>query len=238
MRKIVSTFKDKDGKTILTILSFLIVFKILFLFLPFDVRLSDQLNAISWTYIFIMILLGMLGYIASRQLKIPKIWDLGINNFQRFIIPSITGLLFAFITIYNDFREHLNHPYQLTNKTHVIFPASIPFYSFGAIFLEILLRLFGISVITWMFSHLLLRKKFENIIFWIAAFITSTYEILPYIKVFTLNSIGSSIFSFLFFMNMVEAYEFKKFGLWAPLIFRLSFYIAWHIVWGSIITKS
>jgi hypothetical protein len=37
---------------------------------------------------------------------------------------------------------------------------------------------------------------------------------------------------------MVEAYEFKKYGFWAPLVFRFVFYMVWHVIWGSLITQS
>lgn len=237
-QKIKSLTTDKSFLTITLILFSLIVFKLYFLLFPFDVIVAEQASAISWSLIFLVIVMGYLGYFMSLKIDVARIWDDNVSNFQRFGIPTITGFIYGLVTIFNDYREHVNHPHQISEKSHVSFPHSLVFYSFGDVFLEVFLRLFGISLIVWLFSHLIFRKRFEVVIFWIAAVITSWYEISAYIGTYTFSTVAWGILTPLFISNMVEAYEFKKYGFWAPLAFRFVFYIVWHVIWGSLITRS
>lgn len=237
-QKVKSLTTEKSFLTVTLILFSLIVFKLYFLLFSFEVALAERASTFSWSLIFLVIVMGYLGYFMSLKIDVARIWDDNVSNFQRFGIPAITGFIYGVITVFRDYQEHINHPHQISEKFHVAFPHSIAFYSFGAVFLEVFLRLFGISLIVWLFSRVVLRKRFEVVVFWIAAVITSWYEISAYIKSYTFSEVAWGILSPLFISNMVEAYEFKKYGFWAPLVFRFVFYIVWHIVWGNLITQS
>jgi hypothetical protein len=69
----------------------------------------------------------------------------------------------------------------------------------------------------------ILQRRFETVIFWIAAVITSWWEIGPYVESYSISEVAGGVFSWLFISNMVEAYEFKKYGFWAPLCFPVCF---------------
>lgn len=218
-QKLKSLISDKSFKTITLILFALVLFKLYFLVFPVDVIVPEQAGAFSWPIIILIILLGYLGYFMSLRIDVARIWDDNVSNFKRFGIPAITGFVYGLITVFMDYREHAHHPHQISERLHVAFPHSIVFYTYGAIFLEVFLRLFGISLIIWIFSHLIFRKKFEVVFFWIAAVITSWYEISAFIESYSFSNVLWGIFTWLFISNMLEAYEFKKYGFWAPVVF-------------------
>ena len=237
-QRLKSLTSDKSFQTITLIFTAFVAFKLYFLIFPVDVIVPEQATAFSWPWVILIIALGYLGYFISLRLDIARIWDVNVSNFKRFGIPAITGFIYGVITVFNDYREHAHHPHQTSDKVHVVFPQSIVFYSYGDIFLEVFLRLFGISFLVWLFSHVILQRRFETVIFWIAAVITSWWEIGPYVESYSISEVAGGVFSWLFISNMVEAYEFKKYGFWAPLVFRFVFYMVWHVIWGSLITQS
>ena len=60
-------------------------------------------------------------------------------------------------------------------------PWSIPFYTFGAIFLEYLLRLGALCIGFWFIFVLILRRRFRLAVFWLLNLIVALYEIWPYL---------------------------------------------------------
>ena len=218
---------------------FLFAAKLFFLLAPVKFPLSDQAGAFSWLTILIIAVLGFVGLVLARKTGFPDIWDTRISNRQRLLIPAIIGLIYGGITVLVEFMGARRHPLQLGSDFNVKFPLSIPFYAYGAIFLEILLRLFAIPFLTWLISNLVLRDKWQTQVFWLVAILMAFYEPLPYM-IDALHHGG--VFSALrilvgplFVANLVAAYIFRKYGFLAPLVMRLSFYLIWHIIYGGLI---
>jgi hypothetical protein len=57
-----------------------------------------------------------------------------------------------------------------------------PLYTFGAIFLEYLLRLGGICISFWLISIVVLRRHLRLTVFWALNLLISLYEIWPYLN--------------------------------------------------------
>lgn len=218
---------------------FLIAVKLFFLLAPVEFPLSDQAGAFSWLTIFIIAALGFIGLVLSKRTGFPDIWDNNISNWQRFLVPAITGLVYGAITVLVEFVGARRHPLQLSSDFNVKFPLSIPFYTYGAVFLEILLRLFAIPFLIWLISNLALRHRWQTQVFWLVAILVALYEPLPYMTD-ALHQAGvlsalSILVGPLFIANLVAAYLFRKYGFLAPLVMRLSFYLIWHIIYGGLI---
>ena len=90
------------------------------------------------------------------------------------------------------------------------FPGSILFYSAGAIVIESIYRLILLTLPLWLIANLVLRKRGQLAVFWVVALLTSLIETSEQMGFVSANT-----------------------GL-APLVFRVSFYLVWHVVGGVI----
>jgi hypothetical protein len=227
-----------SARIYLGLVAFLFSVKLLFLLFPTAFPIAEQAGAFSWTTISAISLLGFVGLILSRRTGFPEIWDERVSNRQRFLIPTLLGLAYGVITVIHD----LPNP----SPIHLKLPLSIPFYTFGAIFLEILLRLFAISFLVWLVSNVMLRGRWQTHVFWLAVVVASLYEPLPRINeelsAATAIAAPSIILRWatqpLFLANVISGWLFRKYGFIAPLMLRLSFYLVWHIIYGGLISTA
>jgi hypothetical protein len=220
------------------LVAFLVAVKIIFLLFPATFPRADQEDAFSWMIIAVIALMGFIGLILSRRTGFPDIWDARISNRQRFLIPILIGLAYGVITVIKD----LPGP----SPVHLKLPLSIPFYAYGAVFLEIMLRLFAIPVLVWLISNVILRGRWQTKVFWFAVIVAALYEPLPHIKEQLSNAPAIAVPSIivewatetLFLANVVSGWLFRKYGFLAPLTMRLSFYLVWHIIYGGLISTA
>ncbi|HKO97809.1 MAG TPA: hypothetical protein VJU86_12500 [Pyrinomonadaceae bacterium] len=217
------------------LIAFLILVKVIFLLFPTAFPLTEQESAFYWTTILLIASIGFVGFVLSERTGFPEIWDARISNWQRFFIPALIGVVYGIETV----LRQLPNPEPI----HLKLPLSIPFYAYGAIFLEIMLRLFAVTFLTWLISNVILRGRWQTGAFWIAAIVPALYEPLPHIQ--TELSAAPSIATPaiiikwatepLFIANVVSAYLYRKYGFLAPVVMRLSFYLVWHIIYGGLI---
>lgn len=225
-------------KIYIGVVLFLCAVKILFLLVPTAFPLAEQESAFRWTTIAVIALLGFVGLLLSRKTGIADIWDPKISVQQRFLLPTIIGLVYGVITVIKDLPS--------PSPVHLRLPLSIAFYSYGAVFLEIMLRLFAIPFLVWLISNLVLRGRWQTPVFWLAVVIAALYEPLPHITK-ELSGVTATavpiilvkwIVQPLFLANIISGWLLKKYGFLAPLTLRLSFYLVWHIIYGGLISTA
>ena len=215
----------------------LIVCKIVFLLLPVRYYLRDQASAFAWPTLIGIIAVGFAGLLLAPRAGFPDMWDEHVSNTRRFTLPVVDGIVYGLITI---FALDLLNP----SDVHIAFPASILFYTYGGIFLEILLRLFGLTLLTWILAALAGAVRLphkDEIGFWIANVAVSLYEPMPYIqeqlaKTPTRGIPGVWIhwgFEPLFLANLLTGYIYRRFGFLSAVVLRLSFYAIWHVTYGG-----
>ncbi len=224
-------------KIYLGLVAFLVVVKVIFLLFPAAFPGADQVSAFYWTTIFVVAAMGFVGLVLSRRAGFPDIWDARISNRQRFLIPALVGLIYGVETVLRD----LANP----SPVHLKLPHSVPFYAYGAVLLEVMLRLFAVTFLTWLISNVILRGRWQTPAFWVAAVAAALYEPLPYIREELSGAPAiadpSVVIKWatepLFIANVVSAYLYRKYGFLAPLVMRLSFYLVWHIIYGGLIAS-
>ena len=225
-----------SSKIYIGLVAFLVSVKVLFLLFPTTFPLADQETAFSWTTIAVIALMGFVGLILSRRTGFPEIWDTGISLRQRLLIPTLIGLVYGVITVIKDLPS--------PSPVHLKLPLSIPFYAYGAVFLEIMLRLFAIPLLVWLISNVIFRGRWQTQVFWFAVVIAALYEPLPHISeqlrgataIAAPNIILKWATEPLFLANVVAGWLFRKYGFLAPVVMRLSFYLIWHILYGGLIS--
>jgi hypothetical protein len=215
--------------------AFLIFVKVVFLLFPTAFPGADQEGAFYWTTIFVIGLAGYAGLVLSRRTGFPDVWDARVSNRQRFLIPTLIGLVYGLETVLRD----LPNP----SPVHLKLPLSVLFYTYGAVLLEIMLRLFAVTFLTWLVSNVLLRGRWQTPAFWVAAVVAALYEPLPSMREELGGAAAVAVPSViikwatepLFIANLVAAYLYRKYGFLAPLVMRLSFYLVWHIIYGGLL---
>lgn len=231
-------------RTYFGLIAFLVLIKIFFLFFRVTLPLAGNEVVFSLLTILTLAVLGFVGFLMARRTGFADIWDERVSNYQRFLIPCIVGLTYGLVTVVPLLIGASNrvHPLATGSDVHVKFPLSIPYYTYGAIFLEIFLRLFCVPLLVWLISRLILRGRWQTPVFWLAAVAVALYEPMPYMMadfagktpLGSLYVVFGTLIGPLFVSNVVAAYLFRRYGFLAPVVMRLSHYLIWHIIYGGL----
>jgi hypothetical protein len=217
----------------------LIAIKVLLLFALTDVPLRGQAEAFTWPLVSSIIAIGFLGLLADRASGFPDSFSDRRRDRQGILLATITGAVYGLITIGMFVWHPVNSPLNPGSAwDHVALPWSIPFYTFGAIFLEYLLRLGGLCISFWLISVVVLRGHLRLTVFWALNLLLSLYEIWPYlgpdIHAGRWDRIALSAFEPLYLSNVFEGWLLLRYGWFTPIVFRLAFYLVWHILFGGL----
>jgi hypothetical protein len=193
-----------------------------------------------------LILYGGLGFIGlklSQKIGFADIWDLKVSNKQRFLIPALVGGGIGIFFILTDViftRFHALGPIP-----HPPFPSSFVASATAGVGEEVIFRLFFISFWVWLISYVILKKRWQNQIFWIVTLFSALAFALGHFPsvmiLFGLNSIQeippvlmSEIILLNGMVSLFAAYYFRKFGFLAAVGIHFWTDIIWHVIWGII----
>src|SRR5262249_6849836 len=121
----------------------------------------DQASAFAWPAVLSVLLIATLGLLADRALRLPESFADGQTR-AGLLWSSGAGLVYGLITIGDYVYFRTRHPLSTTDWAHLPLPWSIPFYVYGAIFLEFLLRLGALCIFFWLLHVVILRGRFRS----------------------------------------------------------------------------
>jgi membrane protease YdiL (CAAX protease family) len=187
--------------------------------------------------------LGLLGLKLAQTLGFPELWDENVSNRQRFLTPFIIGVCLGLFFILADAIFSQFH--SLGQLPHPPFPTSIVASAIAGIGEELLFRLFLISFLVWLVSHVILKGKGGNLMFWIAAIFSAlifAFGHLPAVMILfgfaTIAEIPAALLSEIMLLNSIvslfAAYYLRKSGFLAPIGIHFWTDIVWHAVWGLV----
>lgn len=187
--------------------------------------------------------LGFLGLKLSSKLGFADIWDLRVSNKQRFLIPALVGGGIGIFFILADVIFSKFH--SLGPIPHPPFPASLVASVTAGIGEEVIFRLFFISFWVWLISYVILKKRWQNQVFWVVTLFSALAFALGHFPsvmiLFDLNTIQEIPFALtseIILLNGVisifAAYYFRKYGFLAAVGIHFWTDIIWHAVWGMI----
>ena len=217
--------------TLAALVGFMVLVKLGFRRLGLRVPHPSQDFALSWRVIALIAGMGCAGIVLSDRLGVPAFWDPGVSQWQRFALPAAVGLAYGAWMVVTDLRRPA--------PVHLESAFSPFFYAYGAILLEVFLRLFVITVLVWL-PVIAFGDGVTSAAFWVAAVIAALYEPSPYILEVAREASGLSkaralrfFVRPLFLTNVLQGYLFWTFGFLATLTFRLAAYLIWHVVYGA-----
>jgi hypothetical protein len=220
--------------TYAVLVALLVAAKLWFVDHPIDFPLESQATAFEWQALTTVATCGLVGLLLAPYARFPDMWDREVLQRKRLLVPVVWGVVYGLVTVVRD----LPNP----SSDHLYYPASIPFYAYGGIFLEIMLRLFGVTFITWLVGEVFLMGHLRNAAFWVANVLTSLYEPLPHVwddlqRVERPAQVPATLvdwaFQPLFLANLLTGYLYRRFGFLTAVLFRLSFYAVWHVGYGD-----
>lgn len=193
-----------------------------------------------------LILYGGLGFIGlklSQKIGFADIWDLKVSNKQRFLIPALVGGGIGIFFILADVIFSKFH--TLGPIPHPPFPTSLVASVTAGIGEEVIFRLFFISFWVWLISYVILKKRWQNQVFWVVSTLSALAFALGHFPsvmiIFDLNTIQEipfALISEIILLNGVisifVAYYFRKYGFLTAVGIHFWADIIWHVVWGII----
>jgi len=197
--------------------------------------------------VFIMLILyGGLGFIGlklSKKLGFADIWDSSVSDKERFLNPALIGICIGVFFIIADTIFSQFH--GLGPLPHPPFPTSLVASAVAGIGEEIIFRLFFISLWVWLISYVILKKRWQNQIFWIVAIFSAlafAFGHIPSVMLLfglkNINQIPPALMSEIILLNGVlslsAAYYFRKFGFLAAVGIHFWTDVIWHVIWGGI----
>lgn len=199
-------------------------------------RSGSQAQVFEWTALAIWTAAGLVGVVLAERTGFPSALDGRVGNFERFLVPTLVGLVFGGAYVIHDLitgaSQIFTSIYGLPS-VNIEFPASALIYTGGAIISEVLFRLLPIPLLLWLISSLALRGSYQNQIFWVLAVLTSLLE--PLMQTTVLMNVAPLVFASLFVMgfafNLGQAAVFRQSGFLASIVMRVAYYVVWHMLY-------
>jgi len=217
----------------------LVGIKLLFDHYPGDFPVKGQAEAFTWPLVGGIVLIGALGLLADRALGFPEAFTDRAREQRGLFVAAATGLAYGVVTIAQDqLSPGGGNPLNLEEWAHVPWPWSVPFYTFGAIFLEFLLRLGALCIFVWLIHVVLLRRRWLMPVFWTVNCLVALYEILPSTIADAERgnwlAVACTPLQPLYWTNVFEGWLLLRFGWFSAIVFRLVFYLVWHVIYGGL----
>ena len=226
---------SRSNATFVAVCAVFIAIKLLFELYAGDFPGKDQALAFSWPLVLGGIGFGVAGLLAERSLGLPD-WQ----GRRAAVWAIASGVVYGCITVASDvFRPGEASPIAKgSGSIHLALPWSIPFYTFGAIFLEFFLRLGLLCGLVWIIHVALLRRRAFRPVFWTVNAAVALYEVLPWMtRDAQRGQWGQAALALggpLYLSNVFEGWLLLRFGWLTPILFRLAFYAVWHVLYGGV----
>jgi hypothetical protein len=185
--------------------------------------------------------LGFLGLRLSQRLGFPAIWEPGLSNRQRFLVPALVGLGTGVFFIIVDVLLRRSH--SLGPLPHPPFPTSIVASAVAGIGEEIIFRLFFIPFWMWLISTVLLKGRWQGEIFWaVAVFSALAFALghLPSVMVALgidqVSGVPAGLMIEMILLNgtlsLLAACYFRQYGFLTAVGIHFWTDVVWHVIWG------
>jgi len=219
----------------LLILIVIVILRLLISIFPPDQIASQMVNLTDSLSIGAIWAVGWVGVYLAPGTGFAGMWQKDISNIKRFLEPGLIGVGIGLLSIGFDLVQPLG------GESLIKFPASLVAYPLGGILEEIIFRLFLTTTLVWIFSNVLLRGKWQEVVFWVVnVFLGVFYTLSQLIQYQSL--VGTIDFLVLarFFVViavyfLLAAYYYRKYGFLAAISMHLGDYLVWHIIWGGVV---
>jgi hypothetical protein len=199
--------------------------------------IPQQAQMLSLHSILVVWALGWVGVLLGERAGFAPLVSAGISNRQRVLIPALIGMGIGFLAVLMDLIQPLGGAIQIK------FPVSLLVYPLGGVLEEIIFRLFLTTLLVWLISNVLLRRRWQGQVFWVVAVLVALlYTVVAQLGAYQALETITPLLALRFLVvvgvfSVIAAYLYRKYGFLAAIAARLGQYLIWHIIWGAAIGK-
>ena len=219
---------------------YLVLVKLVLTVAPGVFRSPSQAKVFEWPFLGLWTALGSLGVFLSERTGFPPPWE-AAGARRRLLEPAVWGIALGILALITDAATGWSHAVAAKMglpSIHIEFPASALVYPGGAIIVEILYRLFPITVLLCLLTRIHAFRQREGAVFWTLAVATSLLEPLGDLG---LRSLGfatmAAVFAEDYALNFVQAWTFLQSGFLAAIVVRVAFYVVWHVLPSALLAR-
>lgn len=218
-------------KIYLGLVAIMVILAISKAFLPLELNQGQQT---PWWQVILVAVLGLIGVILSPKAGFPEMWDPKISNKLRFWVPALVGIGVGLVMVLFDLVQPLG------SQAQTKFPDSLIVFLLAGLIEEIIVHLFLTTSVIWLISGLILRGRYQQVVFWVVAagggllyWFLQINAIMTYFPEQFSAALAVQTFLVIMVTITAGAYFFRKGGFLAALSLRYGFYLVWHIIWGG-----
>jgi hypothetical protein len=219
----------------LLILVVVVILRRLISIFPAGQIASQMVNLTDSLSIGAIWVVGWVGVYLAPGTGFAGMWQKETSNIKRFLEPALIGVGIGLLSIGFDLIQPLG------GESLIKFPASLVAYPLAGILEEIIFRLFLITTLVWMFSNMLLRGKWQEVVFWMVNVFLGVFYTLSQLSQYQslVGTIDILVLARFFVVIAVyfllAAYYYRKYGFLAAISMRLGDYLVWNVIWGGIV---
>jgi hypothetical protein len=212
----------------------IIVLRLLINLFPSGRTASQIINLADTLSIGVIWLIGWVGVYLAPGTGFTGMWQKCVSNIKRFLEPALVGVGIGTLSVILDMIQ------PLASEELVAIPASLVAYPLAGIIEEIVFRLFLTTTLVWIFSNILLRGNWQELVFWVvnvflAVFYTLS-QLAQYENLFASANlwIVAHFFVMIALYFLLAAYYYRRYGFLAAISMSIGNFLVWHILWGGI----
>jgi hypothetical protein len=212
----------------------IIVLRLLINLFPSGRTASQIINLADTLSIGVIWLIGWVGVYLAPGTGFTGMWQKSVSQRKRFLEPALVGVGIGTLSVILDMIQ------PLASEELVAIPASLVAYPLAGIIEEIVFRLFLTTTLVWIFSNMLLRGNWQELVFWVvnvflAVFYTLS-QLAQYENLFASANlwIVAHFFVMIALYFLLAAYYYRRYGFLAAISMSIGNFLVWHILWGGI----
>jgi membrane protease YdiL (CAAX protease family) len=219
----------------LVLLVAIIIFRLLISLFPSGMIASQMVNLTDTLSIGAIWVVGWVGVYLAKGTGFAGMWQKDISLRRRFLEPALIGIGIGVLAIIFDLLQPLG------GESLIRFPASLVAYPLAAILEEIIFRLFLTTTIVWIFSNVLLRGKWQEVVFWVVNVFLALFYTLSQLSQYQtyvgdLNIIVlARFFVVIAVFFILAAFYYRRTGFLSAIVMHLGYFLVWFIIWGALV---
>jgi hypothetical protein len=221
----------------LALLAYLALVKlILDAFFPQAFADPDQAAIFAWPVLGIIGSLGLIGAWLTTKTGFPSAWDARISNWRRILLPILLGVGFGLLEItvneLTDFSALQVARHGAAQQYTGFMPMLLAFTA-ASIIVEVLFRLFPVTLLLWLISNVLLKGRGQAQTFWTLAVVSSVLYALSQLIDLVILPVPVMVVLLLalFAESFSQAALFRKYSFLAAIVLRMAFYVVWNVLY-------
>lgn len=202
---------------------------------PWAVPVPSQAQLLQPAPVVVILLLGLVGAWLSNRAGLPSAPSLSAARPWRGLLGEAlgSGVVFGVALFALDAATGLTvGAARALGATwvNVPLPQSLAHYAAAAILLECVYRIIPIGMLGWLVGRVVLRGRADRTVFWSLAVLTSLIEPASQLGLARPGAMPAlaTLVAITFAANLFEAFELRRHGWPAAILFRLGFYGVWH----------